>query len=129
MHEPLEDCSRCVINGAFSEHLQAEQWCTRLDNGPATWGPKRRAPRVYMGGGREVGSAPAETRGESEAHGCLGAYTRAPFLRSVEAHTRRKGRSNRLYDQADHRVIEFVHYYEGQLDAVAALAEEYRLSG
>lgn len=117
-------------SGGLCRHSQAAQWCTRLDSGPARWrGEHRDAPREHMGGPREVFCDARESTEENDDHGCLGAYTRAPFAVAVAKRSRKRGRANRLYDEADHRVVEFVHYYEAQCDAVAALGEELRLSG
>ena len=104
---------------------QAEQWCTRLDSGPANWAEEREAPRHYMGG-RTQGPLhrPAEPAEEWREHGCLGAYGRSPFVQSVERCVRRGDRANRLYEQADEHMIELVHYYERHLDGVRALGSE-----
>lgn len=132
VYDPIEDCSRCADlreeYGAEAEaDARASQWCTLRSHGPARWEDSRDPgiPRHYMGGRVQGGMLrPPETREEWNAHGCLGSYSRSPFVLGVEKYVRRKGRANRLYDQADDHVIELVHYYERHLDAVEALGQE-----
>lgn len=127
VYEAIEDCARCEGPDGLDRDAQAGQWCTRTDHGPALWDAERDRgiPRFYMGG-RSDGpmSRPAEEREAWRDHGCLGAYSRSPFVCSIDRYVRRNGRSNRNYDTAPRHIVDLVHFYESHLDAVKALGSE-----